>query len=63
MEHTDQLNGEMSDKILCEKNNNQNYHPGTESQQNSRVATPISHPLRNTEKQAETPEQEKTNSV
>ena len=53
----------MSDKILCEKNNHQNYHPGTEPQQNSRVATPISHPLRNTEKQAETPEQEKTNSV
>lgn len=45
------------------KKNNQNYHPGTEPQQNSRVATPISHPFRNTEKQAETPEQKKTDTA
>lgn len=45
-------------KYYAEKNN-QNYHPGTEPQQNSRVATPISHPLRNTEKQAKPPEQER----
>lgn len=63
MKHTDQLNGKMFDKILCEKKTNQNYHPGTEPQQNSRVATPISHPFRNTEKQAETPEQKKTDTA